>query len=52
MKFLIDRYRGKTFQEASGYEEQLQSAVGKGEAEIKKFKSMYGGCNCEQFGYI
>ena len=52
MKFLIDRYRGKTFQEASGYEEQLKSAVGRGETEIKKFKSMYGGCDCSHFGYI
>ena len=52
MKFLIDRYRGKSFQEASGYNEQLKSAVGRGETEIRKFKSMYGGCNCEKFGYI
>jgi hypothetical protein len=52
MQFLIDRYRGKIFSEATGYDdEKIQTKVKEGEASVEKFKSnLVGGCKC--FGYI
>jgi hypothetical protein len=58
MKFLIDRYRGKTFAQASGYEDKVQSNVQGGEKQIESFKDklMSGGCdksNCQcEFKYM
>ena len=40
MKFLIDRFRGKSFAEATGYDDKVkQYAVEKNEAEIEKLKN-------------
>ena len=41
MKFLIDRFRGKPFREASGYDDSVR-----GEGQIKKFRKQVG------FGYV
>jgi hypothetical protein len=45
MKFIVDRYTGKTFKEATGFE--LMDKSVKGEAEIEKFKN-----NVKKFGYV
>lgn len=51
MKFLIDRYRGKSFSDSTGYTQHIQSNVKEGEKSIEKFKRQIGGCDCE-FKYI
>ena len=43
VKFLIDRFRGKHFTEASGWDDHV-----KGEKDIEKFKVQHGG----NFGYL
>jgi hypothetical protein len=50
-RFLIDRYRGRSFAESTGYSDKIIEASKKGEQEISKFKKMYGGCECD-FKYI
>ena len=42
-KFLIDRFRGKPFVDATGWNDSI-----KGEKDIEKFKEKYGG----NFGYV
>lgn len=39
VRFLMDRFRDKTFAEATGYEDRVKSAVGKNEREIEKLKN-------------
>lgn len=54
MQFLINRYRGKTFSDATGYDDKVKSAVAEGEKGIERFKkelNQSGGCeSC--FKYI
>ena len=38
MKFLVDRYKGKSFKESTGFEKITK--VMKGENEVKKFKEL------------
>eukprot|EP00732_Lithocolla_globosa_P000408 Lithocolla_globosa_v1_NODE_121_length_6109_cov_174.362075.p4 type:complete len:119 gc:universal NODE_121_length_6109_cov_174.362075:1920-2276(+) len=45
MKFLADRYAGKSFKEATGFD-IIDKSI-KGEEEIKKFKKMV-----KDFGYV
>jgi hypothetical protein len=45
IKFLTDRYAGKTFKEATGFE-AIDKSI-KGEKDIEKFKK-----NTKQFGYV
>lgn len=52
MEFIINRYRGKSFSEATGYDEKIISKVKEGEASVERFKEQYGGCECDKFGYI
>lgn len=41
MRFLIDRFRGKSFSDATGYDEELKKhAVTKNEAEIERMKKL------------
>ena len=47
VRFLIDRFRGKSFSEATGYDEKIKiNHINKDEKEIEKFKNM------PQFNYI
>lgn len=43
VKFLMDRFRGRPFSEASGWDDSVR-----GEANIERFKAQYGG----NFGYM
>jgi hypothetical protein len=45
-RFLIDRFRGKTFAEATGYDDRIRSAIGVNEHEIEKLK------HSKPFSYI
>lgn len=42
-KFIFDRMRNRSFQQATGFEDRIIDASKKGEAEINKFKKQYGG---------
>jgi hypothetical protein len=42
-RFLIDRFRGRSFREVTHFDDTVKGEVIKGEAAVEKFKSQHGG---------